>query len=254
MTTRHITYQPSLFSAALRFWSLSCNCFVFPFGHMTITLLDIFVITGLPILGDDTVCLIDESKYVETNISSKTYDTYPKVVSHYLPLTGEPSAEEHIAFLWVLICKYIFCPSSARPSMEYLPLAKALVHGDHIALGCVFLGSLYSNLRKTVSREPFHYLGGGAWFLQCWLLAYFPEFTNDLSASTILPLTNIGGTLVSSICKWEYDKILTFFMQSRNRENNKLSIFESPIDKPRWLEHFSSFSDLIYKNHSFLQG
>ena len=108
------------------------------------------------------VCLIDESKYVETNISSRTYDTYPKVVSHYLPLTGEPSAEEHITFLWVLICKYIFYPSSARPSMEYLPLAKALVHGDHIALGCVFLGSLYSNLRKTVSREPFHYLGGGA--------------------------------------------------------------------------------------------
>ena len=99
MTTRHITYQPSLLLAALRFWSRSCNCFVFPFGHMTITLLDIFVITGLPILGDDTVCLIDESKYVETNISSRTYDTYPKVVSHYLPLTGEPSAEEHIAFL-----------------------------------------------------------------------------------------------------------------------------------------------------------
>ena len=170
---------------------------------------------------------------MKTNISSKTYETYPKVVSHYLPLTGEPSTEEHIAFLWVLICKYIFYPSSARPSMEYLPLAKALVHRDHVALGCVFLGRLYSNLRKAISREPFHYLGGGAWFLQCWLSEYFPEFTHDLSASTILPLTNIGGTLVSSICKWEYDRILTFFMQSRNRENSKLSIFESPIDKPR---------------------
>ena len=82
-----------------------------------------------------------------------------------MPLTGKPSAEEHIAFLWVLICQYIFCPSSSRPSMEYLPLAKALINGDHVALGCVFIGILYSILRKIVSREPFHYLGGGAWFL-----------------------------------------------------------------------------------------
>ena len=66
---------------------------------MTITLLDVFFITWLPILGDDTVCLIDESKYVETNISSRTYDTYPMVVSHCFPLTGEPSTEEHITFL-----------------------------------------------------------------------------------------------------------------------------------------------------------
>ena len=65
---------------------------------MTITLLDIFIITRLPILGDDTICLIDESGYLEIKISSRTYDTYPKVVSHYLPLTGEPSTKEHIAF------------------------------------------------------------------------------------------------------------------------------------------------------------
>ena len=162
MTTKRITYQPSLLLVALRFWSPSCNCFIFSFSHMTIILLDIFVITGLPILGDDTIYLIDESKYIETNISSRTYNTYPKVISHYLPLTGKPSTEKYITFLWVLICKYIFCPSSTRPSMEYLPLAKALVHGDHVALECVFLGSLYSNLRKIVNREPFHYLGGGA--------------------------------------------------------------------------------------------
>ena len=108
--------------------------------------------------------------------------------------------------------------------MEYLPLAKALVHEDHVALGCVFLGSLYSNLRKVVSREPFHYLGGGAWFLQCWLLVYFLEFTNDLLASTILPLTNIGGTLVSSICKWEYDRIPPF---SCNQEIGRIASYLS---------------------------
>ena len=100
-----------------------------------------------------------------------------------------------------MICKYIIYPSSARPSSEYLSLAKALAHVDHLSLGCVFLGSLYSNLRKAISREPFHYLGGGAWFLQYWLLAYVPEFTDDLLASTIQSLTNIGGTLISSVCK-----------------------------------------------------
>ena len=99
MTTSHITYQPFLLSAALRFWSPSCNCFIFPFSHMIITLLDVFVITGLPILGDDTICLIDDLKYVETNISSMTYDTYPKIVTHYLSLTDKPSAEKYITFL-----------------------------------------------------------------------------------------------------------------------------------------------------------
>ena len=35
-------------------------------------------------------------------------------------------------------------------------------------------------------------------------------------------------------------------MQLRNREKSKLSIFENPIDKPRWLKHFPTLSDLIY--------
>ena len=41
-------YQASLINAALHFWSPSSDCFIFPSGHMTVTLLDVFMLTGLP--------------------------------------------------------------------------------------------------------------------------------------------------------------------------------------------------------------
>ena len=64
MTKQPITYQPTLVTTALKLWSSSYNYFIFPFGNMIVTLLNVFILTGLHTLIDDFVCLIDESQYV----------------------------------------------------------------------------------------------------------------------------------------------------------------------------------------------
>ena len=125
---------------------------------MTITLLDILMVTGLPILSNDTVCLIEDSL-----ITPRYYDSYRSFINEVRH--GEPTFDEHVDFLWVLLCKFIFCPPFAKPTLEYLPLAYALAEGQYYALGSILLGNLYFNLGRCL-REPFGYINGSVWLLQ----------------------------------------------------------------------------------------
>lgn len=78
--------------------------------------------------------------------------------------------------MWVLICKYLFCPSSGKPTIEYLALARSLSVGNIHGLGVMFLGSLYRWLNIAVSDAPLSKFNGDLWILQMWLFSYFPEF------------------------------------------------------------------------------
>lgn len=117
----NIAKQSLLFDCLLRLWAPSCNAFIFSFGLMSITLYDIIYLVGLPVLGpnstyfiDDSVAPIDSPRYC--------YPSYRVVVREWGTNIDILSSTEHTMFLWVLICHYIFCPSSGRPSSEYLSL------------------------------------------------------------------------------------------------------------------------------------
>ena len=54
-----ITLDLDLMSIALRFWYEDLNSFIFPFGHASITLRDIYIFIGLLVEGSEAVCLLD---------------------------------------------------------------------------------------------------------------------------------------------------------------------------------------------------
>ena len=165
---------------------------------MTITLLDVFILTGLPILEDDVVCLIEESFIIP-----KYYNSYSSLINE--ARHSESTFKEHVDFLWVLRCKYIFYLTSVKPILEYLPLAYALAKGKHYALGSILLRNLYFNLRRCL-KEPFGYINGGVWLLQIWLFAYFPIFYDNFVAPLLARSLDPYCTFITRVCfrkHWE---------------------------------------------------
>ena len=111
---------------------------------MYITLHDVYYLTGLPILGFDIPCLIDPEAFPSLTIKTKGISSFYQVITTWCYHTADPTLQEHVSFLWVLICRFIFCPASGKPSLEHLTLARALAAGNSYALGAIFLGSLLS--------------------------------------------------------------------------------------------------------------
>ena len=77
------------------------------------------------------------------------------------------SITEHVEFLWVLLCRYVFFSTYGKPEpgMEYLPLAKSLALGRPYALSVILLASVYQAMSKYVSNEPYHRVGDILWFV-----------------------------------------------------------------------------------------
>ncbi|KZV20009.1 hypothetical protein F511_26767 [Dorcoceras hygrometricum] len=181
--------QSLLFDCLLCFWSPSSNVFLFSWGPMSPTLYDIYLFTGLPLIGLDSPYIIDDSSAPELAAPRYCFSSYRAVMKQYESRSGEPSTTEHIMFLWVLVCQYIFCPISGKPSAEYLPLACSLSTGRVYNLGAMLLGSFYKGMNSCVSNNPLSRLGGVAWFLQLWAAAYFSRLFSFTDSSA--PLTTI---------------------------------------------------------------
>ena len=137
LTTVNTSLDVDLMSVALKFWSNSINSFLLPFGPISITLRDITILMGLPIRGADALCLlnIQDSSVPAIEVSSTTQTSYYVVIRKWHDVIRVPLTVEHVEFLWVLLCQYVFFPSSGKPTMKYLPLAKKLALGRPYALG-----------------------------------------------------------------------------------------------------------------------
>ena len=168
LTKVSVTLDLDLISIALRFFSKGLNSFRFPFSPASITLRDISILIGFPIEGSKVVCLIDvhDPSLPHLKVSSTSQTSYSSAIRKWRTSIRVPSTTEHIEFLWVLLCHFVFFPHSGKPSMEYLPLARALAIGRPYALGTIFLASLYQAMGKYVTEVSYHRVGGAFWFVQ----------------------------------------------------------------------------------------
>ena len=162
-----VTLDLDLMSTALRFWSKGLNSFHFPFGLVSIMMRDISTLTGLHVEGSEAVCLLDvhDPSLPHLKVSSPSQTSYSSAIQKWRTSTGASSTIEHMEFLWVLLCLLVFYPHSGKPSMEHLPLARALTIGWPYALGTIFLASLYQDIGKYVTEIPYHRVGGAPWFV-----------------------------------------------------------------------------------------
>ncbi|XP_055959740.1 uncharacterized protein LOC126656871 [Mercurialis annua] len=233
ISDRHIELNAGMCRSFLRYWSSSANSFIFPFGPMSVTLKDVFMLTGLPVIGFDAPCLFE----VETKdlYSYPICPSYPACVSKWSVLTTPPSLEEHTEFLWVLICKFIMCPSSGTPTKEYWKLASNLANGTFVALGPVLLGALYYAFEQSVTTHLLAKLDGHVWLLQLWIFTYFLELMGVGVGTLCTPIVD----LLAVKCCFEETAVFDFLFERTARETSALSVFDHHSYIPQWMDIFS---------------
>jgi hypothetical protein len=167
-------------AAFLCFWNTATNTFDFRFGQMSITLLDILTVTGLPIDGEPYLHgQFDSDTFTSTMAQhgrSAHSGSYPRWLAYY---RQEHNATGGIAFLEYWLCKFIFCTSSCKPTGAWTFLATALYNGRRVGLGQPVLGALYRTLYQA-TMHPFETgISGPFWILDFWIQIYFPYFRRD---------------------------------------------------------------------------
>lgn len=83
--------------------------------------------------------------------------------------------EKHIAFLYCLLNKCVFCPSGGKLDQGILHWPYDMHYRKKVALGTILLGTCYRLLSVVVSNHPFTYVPRTYWLVQLWLLLYFPN-------------------------------------------------------------------------------
>ena len=103
LTIINTSLDVELMSVALELWSKS---FLLPFGPISIILRDITILTGPPIRGADALCLLDiqGSSLPTIEVSSTTQTLNSVVVRKWHDIIEVPLMDEHVEFLWVLLC------------------------------------------------------------------------------------------------------------------------------------------------------
>jgi len=132
----------SLLIAASYFWSNTLNAFVFGHGPMTITLADVYMLTGLRITGP-------MQPYEFLGVGSKKLakisdcTRWASYIQNHIGNESTISEREHVAFLNMWLEIFIFCGSSCGPTYNRKLLAEHLAVGVEIPLGKYLLGSAY---------------------------------------------------------------------------------------------------------------
>ncbi|XP_048136107.1 uncharacterized protein LOC115748489 isoform X2 [Rhodamnia argentea] len=197
-----------LLGSVICFWSPSTNCFFFPWGPMSITLLDVHVIAGFVPTGV-AVKDIGSPRYLKSvNDNVLAYGSF---MNSFRRPTGQVDDEEHAAFLLYWLSKHVFFHPILRVSKDLLGIASSLAEGLSIALGPLILAALYRGITHAslaMRGKESGTFSGSFWLLQAWIVLYFPFLfsnrnhdlptCNDLSPQPHVP-EFIGCQLLSRL-------------------------------------------------------
>ncbi|WCJ24912.1 hypothetical protein M5689_006835 [Euphorbia peplus] len=118
------------------------------------------------------------------------------------------TSDDHVHFLWLLLCNYIFEPLGGRPTAEILVIAKTLAHGISLALGMMLLAQTFHRLSLTVGKNAFAKPKGGLWLFQLWIFAYFRHLATKMSVES---LGNLSIDLCSTSLELLVSSVVRFF-------------------------------------------
>ena len=108
----------SLLIAASYFWSNTLNDFIFGHGPMTITLADVYMLTGLRITGPmQPYELLGAGSKKLAKISD--YTGWESYIQNHIGNESTVSEREYVAFLNMWLERFIFCGSSCGPTYNH---------------------------------------------------------------------------------------------------------------------------------------
>ena len=135
-----IERNDSLLIVASYFWSNTLNAFVFGHGPMTITLANVYMLTGLRITGPMQLYeLLGAGSKKLAKISD--YTGWASYIQNHIGNESTVSEREHVAFLNMWLERLIFYGSSCGMIYNHKLVTEHLVVGVEILLGKYLLRS-----------------------------------------------------------------------------------------------------------------
>lgn len=146
---------------------------------MTITLVDVFMLTGLRVTGSYNPREFMASGKKKIGKISET-PNWTRYMSAFKGTTITVNDIEHIAFLNMWLEKFLFCGITLGPTVNNLCLAELLSTGNDIQMGKILLGSFYQMMNKVslklLGNKAVGSISGPWWLLQLWLNLYMYKF------------------------------------------------------------------------------
>ncbi|KAF7067886.1 hypothetical protein CFC21_073714 [Triticum aestivum] len=207
-TTGWVRWDEDLLLQLAGFWSGETNTFLFPWGEATVTLEDMAVLGGLPLLGgpvwsrlpDELRGDVDalEAVRIALNWSKSKKVNYTLWIKHFIEENGAGAGAgaagdgrgeaevatllEHGAFLAMWLTRYVLPVESFDVvRADVLPLAAGLARGRCSALAPAVLANIYNDLSALshhlslgASHQPF-VASAPLHILQLWVWERFPE-------------------------------------------------------------------------------
>ncbi|KMS98431.1 hypothetical protein BVRB_4g091290 [Beta vulgaris subsp. vulgaris] len=201
-----IPCNKDLILGVCEFWCPKTNSFIFPWGEATITLEDVMILGGLPVIGE---CL---NKPIEENsvkihgglrraiweISEKSGGerevTHSAWIKHFMEEEEEGEIEheegefEHVAFLSLWLSRFVLPDQFESVIGSYVfSIAIHLSQGTPIALAPVVLAKLYNELTLLTNNvidlplDSKCNVVGLFKIVQLWVVERFPEFGASLA-------------------------------------------------------------------------
>jgi len=184
MSTKcHILKNLDLLYGVVEKWCCETNTYVFPFGEATITLEDVMVLGGYPVIGDPVFIKVkdQEMKEIEEKLILARQQLYKSKqgkprTSIWMDLFIDKGSEiEHEAFLATWLSLFVF-PHKDLVKSSLFPIAIHLARGIPIALAPAVLASIYKDLtlfKKTIVSLSKCPLGGDRYPLEFTLQSPF---------------------------------------------------------------------------------
>ena len=240
LTEQDIVVEKPLLAAALCFWSSATNTMNLLLGPMSPTVMDMCILIGLqptgaeigpshkfPTTFRDSLLppkrAKDHDKEAKTEAikASKRSRNYGSLYKKYAVVDSELAnrrpvgKDEHTAFLYYWLCKYVFCSRARQCPPDYAILADALASGTRLALSPFVLANLYRNLHNIVTNDMDLNVGGPLWVFQLWLRAYFPH-TSASALETGHGMFYGRQLMAASSSFMPLEKCFAMFYTSRN--------------------------------------
>ena len=139
------------------------NAFIFGHGPITITLADVYMLTGLRITGpmQPYELLVAGSKKLAKISNCTGWTSY---IQNHIRNESTVSEKEHVAFLNMWLERFIFYGSSCGPTYNHKLLAEHQAVGTEIPLGKYLLGSAYHLMHQVAAQllknEAVHTISG----------------------------------------------------------------------------------------------
>ncbi|KAL6222116.1 hypothetical protein ACLB2K_005508 [Fragaria x ananassa] len=144
----------ALMMATTCFRDTSSNTFNFRFDQMGITLLDLYVITDLPVSNKPYQEINFEEEVVAFEADPNRHNfckSYESWVDHYIAESGEASG---IAFLELWLTKFIVYTSTQKITDAWVHATTLLFNGHKLGLAQMTLAILYRALNPQITDFP----------------------------------------------------------------------------------------------------